>query len=47
MSSGMKKSGIDWIGKIPSEWNVVRAKTIFTNHKTIVGKNLLNTKDWL
>ena len=38
MSSGMKKSGIDWIGKIPSEWNVVRAKTIFTNHKTIVGK---------
>lgn len=37
MQKNLKDSGVDWIGEIPSEWNVVRAKTIFTNHKTIAG----------
>ena len=33
----MKESGIDWIGKIPQNWNIIRAKNIFKNHKDIVG----------
>lgn len=34
----MKDSGIDWIGQIPKEWNIIRAKNIFKNHKDIVGE---------
>ena len=26
---GMKESGIEWIGEIPKEWKVVRAKSLF------------------
>ena len=33
----MKESGIDWIGKIPENWKIIRAKNIFENHKRIVG----------
>ncbi|MBQ7384543.1 MAG: restriction endonuclease subunit S [Clostridia bacterium] len=33
----MKYSGIEWIGDIPAHWNVVRTKTLFRNHKDVVG----------
>lgn len=33
----LKYSGIEWIGKIPSSWNVTRSKYCFNNHKIIVG----------
>ena len=33
----MKESGVSWLGQIPDDWNIVRAKNIFTNHKDIVG----------
>lgn len=28
-----KKSGVDWLGDIPSEWKVVRSKTLFSQRK--------------
>ena len=37
MTRKMKDSGVDWLGQIPENWNMVRAKNIFTNHKNIVG----------
>ena len=37
MMRKMKDSGVEWIGSIPEEWGMVRAKNIFTNHKYIVG----------
>ena len=37
MARNMKDSGIEWIGLIPETWEVIRAKNIFTNHKSIVG----------
>lgn len=33
----MKDSGVEWLGNIPEEWDIVRAKNVFTNHKHIVG----------
>ena len=33
----MKDSGIEWIGEIPVEWNLVKTKRFFTNTKKIVG----------
>lgn len=33
----MKDSGIEWIGKIPKEWEVIRTKNIYSNPKSIVG----------
>lgn len=33
----MKNSGIEWIGEIPKEWEVVRTKNIYSNTKSIVG----------
>lgn len=33
----MKKSGIDWIGDIPTTWRVEKVKYHFYNEKTIVG----------
>jgi len=33
----MKYSGIEWIGDIPAHWSVVRTKTLFRNHKDVVG----------
>lgn len=33
----MKDSGIEWIGEIPDEWNLVQTKRFFTNTKKIVG----------
>lgn len=33
----MKYSGVEWVGKIPKHWTVIRSKYRFENHKTIVG----------
>ena len=37
MTREMKNSGIEWIGQIPADWNIIKSKYIFTNHKEIVG----------
>ena len=37
--SSYKDSGEEWIGKIPSGWNPVRNKFLFTIKKTLVGEN--------
>lgn len=34
----MKDSGIEWIGEIPEDWNVVPVKTFYQNKKEIVGE---------
>lgn len=34
-----KPSGIDWIGDIPSEWNVVPMKELFRDRKILVGRD--------
>ena len=36
----MKDSGVDWIGKVPANWNVLRNKFIFKFHKDIVGNKV-------
>lgn len=33
----MKNSGVDWIGNIPMDWNLVQTKRYFRNKKQIVG----------
>lgn len=33
----MKDSGIEWVGEIPKEWSVNRAKYCFVNTKEIAG----------
>lgn len=33
----MKNSGIEWIGKIPKEWNILPTKRFFRHTKTIAG----------
>ncbi len=33
----MKDSGVEWIGEIPADWNLVPAKRVFRNEKRIVG----------
>lgn len=33
----MKDSGIEWIGEIPVQWNLVQTKRFFTNTKKIAG----------
>lgn len=37
MGRQMKDSGIEWIGQIPEEWDIIKTKNVFTNHKDIVG----------
>ena len=37
MASSMKDSGVDWIGKIPEEWGIAKAKYYFTNDKEVAG----------
>ena len=37
MTSPMKDSGVDWIGKIPEEWGIAKAKYYFTNDKEAAG----------
>ena len=34
MSRAMKHSGIEWIGEIPKEWNLVRAKSLFAQRNS-------------
>lgn len=40
MTKNMKDSGVDWIGEIPENWNVIRVKNKFINRKQIVGENV-------
>ena len=35
----MKDSGVEWIGKIPEKWGVVRTKCLFSHYKKIVGES--------
>ena len=39
-----KNSGIEWIGDIPSEWNLKRNKVVFSCSKEVVGNNSANTQ---
>ena len=32
----LKESGIEWIGMIPEQWELLRVKNIFKHHKDIV-----------
>ena len=34
----MKDSGVEWIGEIPEDWEIIRAKNVFSYHKDIVGE---------
>ncbi len=34
----LKESGIEWIGMIPEQWELIRVKNIFKYHKDIVGE---------
>ena len=36
----MKDSGIEWIGEIPQDWNIVRTKNCYDSHKDIVGEKV-------
>lgn len=40
----MKDSGIEWIGEIPEEWEVVRNKNIFNRKKEIIENEWKNTQ---
>ena len=31
----LKDSGVEWIGKIPKDWEVIRGKFLFDNKKII------------
>ncbi|MDU5808755.1 MAG: restriction endonuclease subunit S [Finegoldia magna] len=39
MTRKMKDSGIEWIGEIPEDWEVVPTKYLFETNKKIVGSN--------
>lgn len=38
MAREMKSSGVEWIGDIPVEWDVVRTKNCYTYRKQIIGE---------
>ena len=40
----MKNSGVEWIGEIPDEWEVVRNKNAFTCNKDIIGEKSNDTQ---
>lgn len=40
----MKNSGVEWIGEIPDDWEVVRNKNTFTCNKDIVGEKSKDTQ---
>lgn len=40
----MKDSGIEWIGKVPSTWNILRNKNAFFCTKNLVGTESTNTQ---
>lgn len=35
----MKNSGIEWIGEIPDDWNLIRNRWLFQEHSVKVGEN--------
>lgn len=37
MAREMKDSGIEWIGSVPAEWEVLRTKNAYSHHKNVVG----------
>lgn len=37
MAREMKDSGIEWIGEIPANWEMLRTKHKYTNHKDVAG----------
>lgn len=40
----MKDSGVDWIGRIPADWQICKAKNIFQNCKRLVGEKHIETE---
>lgn len=36
----MKDSGIAWFGEIPEEWELVKTRRFFSNHKQVVGEKV-------
>lgn len=40
----MKDSGVDWIGRIPADWQICKAKNIFQNSKRLVGEKHVETE---
>lgn len=42
MSREMKDSGVEWIGKIPKDWKVIKNKNCFELEKNIVGSSFEN-----
>ena len=42
MSREMKDSGIEWIGEIPKDWNIIKIKHAFSYHKEIVNNHANN-----
>lgn len=44
MARAMKDSGIDWIGQIPENWEILRNKNCFNCSKKIIGQEFKNTQ---
>lgn len=42
LTKAMKDSGIEWIGEIPEDWEVVKNKYLFKSKKEIVGEEYIN-----
>lgn len=40
----MKSRGIEWIGEIPEDWDIIKTKNVFRNTKRIVGENHCTTE---
>ncbi len=38
LDAPMKDSGIEWIGKIPEHWEIIKTKRVFQNNKQVAGK---------
>lgn len=38
----MKDSGVEWIGEIPKDWEIVQTKRFFRNIKRVVGSDVDN-----
>ena len=36
----MKDSGVDWIGEIPHDWEIVQTKRVFRSIKRVVGNQV-------
>ncbi|WP_199500920.1 restriction endonuclease subunit S [Melissococcus sp. OM08-11BH] len=42
MTRNMKDSGVEWIGDIPEDWEIIKTKRKFKTNKTIVGDKYTN-----